>query len=478
MERYVVSAECPSCGAPLDFNEGSNSVQCMSCRSNLLVTGRKQVLSYYFGPKIDEKTAAAISLAAHKEMRPGTCRIDKAGLYFVPYYRLTGHEFRWDRAEQKPDQDGDNFISIVIRGEVFSDALFDAGGNSPNMTVNPLLFSESGSFVHTGSQDIQINNRYVEKNFIACNLSGLTFYSLGLRPTVIKLKMFHKEDMAQLGNIATTDLSPEKALSRMMMVDRERLVYRTVLDQILSLVYSPYWVVEMSCLKEKMLVMLDAVSGSVIKPDAPISIYDALNRDGGGLQKTTGFRALVCPNCGWDLPAAPDSVIFFCSSCSRAWQIFGSDFNEITYEIAQVPGENIQENSRYLPFWILQTGCTGDTPFRFFLPAFRCRRLQFLSDLAAIYTKAQPTYTVLEGGKLDAGSGSFYGCCYDQEDAALFSHFVFEGLKAKQPVFARSLKGDIFTFEDVRLVWFPFAVSGPSITDPFTGFSTSLEFIT
>ena len=50
--RLVVSTECPTCGAPLDFKEGSNAVRCQYCRSNLLITGRKHVLSYYVKPKV------------------------------------------------------------------------------------------------------------------------------------------------------------------------------------------------------------------------------------------------------------------------------------------------------------------------------------------------------------------------------------------------------------------------------------------
>ena len=38
MSHLVVSTECPLCGAPLDFAEGSNAVRCQHCRSNLLVT--------------------------------------------------------------------------------------------------------------------------------------------------------------------------------------------------------------------------------------------------------------------------------------------------------------------------------------------------------------------------------------------------------------------------------------------------------
>ena len=99
--HLVVSTECPLCGAPLDFTEGSNAVQCLHCQSNLLVTGRKQLLSYYVAPKIDAHRAMS-RLTAAQLQRDTVFQFVKSQLYFIPYYRLTGHDFRWELAPEKP----------------------------------------------------------------------------------------------------------------------------------------------------------------------------------------------------------------------------------------------------------------------------------------------------------------------------------------------------------------------------------------
>jgi LSD1 subclass zinc finger protein len=59
MSQVVVSTECPTCSGPLDFSEGTNAIRCPSCGSTLLVTGRKQVLTYWVAPKIRADVAGA-----------------------------------------------------------------------------------------------------------------------------------------------------------------------------------------------------------------------------------------------------------------------------------------------------------------------------------------------------------------------------------------------------------------------------------
>lgn len=486
MNRYVVSTECPSCGAPLDFNEGSNAVRCLHCRSNLLVTGHKQVLSYYIEPKADEHTATAIASDAWKT-RGTTGAVVNAELYFIPYYRLTGHDFRWERAEQKPDADSaDEWNSggsagggsfLFQSAGVLLGAFFGAGNDSSKMAEPPVLISKNGAALHAVPGEAQINDRYLEKNFIACSLSGMGLYSLGVRPAVLKLKLFRKEALSGPGKIVMPDMEPEGALSRGLKTDTEGVIYRTVLEQIISVVYFPFWVVEMEYHGDTLLAILDAVSSSVVKADAPPSVYAVLKRDAGECRKTAGFRSLICPNCGWDLPIVPDDVIFFCSSCNKAWQIYGSYLNEVIYEIAEMPDKGRGGRTHYLPFWVLQSGGDNNSDFRFFLPAFRCRRLKFLADLAMNISRKQPRYTVSDSNKPDIHSGIFGGCCYDQEDAALLAHFVFEGLKAKQPDSVKSLRGERLSFKDAKLTWFPFAVNGPSLIEPFTGFGISRNLL-
>ena len=90
MSQVVVSTECPTCSGPLDLSEGANAIRCPSCGSNLLVTGRKQVLSYWVAPKVKAEVAGAVARTGRLE-----ARVAGARLFFVPFYRLTGHDFQW-----------------------------------------------------------------------------------------------------------------------------------------------------------------------------------------------------------------------------------------------------------------------------------------------------------------------------------------------------------------------------------------------
>ncbi len=107
MNCLTVATECPSCGAPLDFAEGTNSLKCLHCQSNLFVTGRKQVLSYLVEPKLDEKLASALAIKEQRDRGRSEFRSVRSRLYFIPYYRMTGQDLTWEEAEKKvvPDYD-------------------------------------------------------------------------------------------------------------------------------------------------------------------------------------------------------------------------------------------------------------------------------------------------------------------------------------------------------------------------------------
>src|SRR5215467_6798159 len=111
MSQLVVSTECPNCGGPLDFSEGVNAIRCPSCRSNLLVTGRKQVLSYWVAPKVKADVASAVARTGRLE-----ARVARTQLYFVPFYRLTGHDFQWQDAPPKPAPESPALPSTLVGG--------------------------------------------------------------------------------------------------------------------------------------------------------------------------------------------------------------------------------------------------------------------------------------------------------------------------------------------------------------------------
>jgi len=107
MSQVVVSTECPTCSGPLDFSEGVNAIRCPSCGSDLLVTGRKQVLSYWVAPKVKAEVAGAVARTGRLE-----ARVAGARLFFVPFYRLTGHDFQWQDVPPKPEPESPAFPGV------------------------------------------------------------------------------------------------------------------------------------------------------------------------------------------------------------------------------------------------------------------------------------------------------------------------------------------------------------------------------
>ena len=381
MNCLTVTTECPSCGAPLDFTEGTNSLKCLHCQSNLFVTNRKQVLSYLVEPKLDEKLASALAVKEQRDLGRNELRSIRAKMYFVPYYRMTGQDLTWEEAEKTTASDDDDTADgddpwgirrrsesyVEFRLEVKRDIINNAaelfGKLSgkvfnkesdrsekqpplPDLQKEQLELSEKPTVyskriqIGTGESkgmktgqylngDLALNDRYIEKSFLACELHGLVVYSLGIRPSVLKLQLFSKKAIGSNAHAVSPALDPKNAESigirtGLNQAHLSKQVSRQVIGRVLSLIYFPFWVVQTDCCGKESISIIDAVSKAIIKTDAPKALYNVLDQEIKVDPEVAGFRPLVCPNCGWDLPVRPDDCIFFCSSCNKAWQISGS----------------------------------------------------------------------------------------------------------------------------------------------------------
>jgi hypothetical protein len=437
-------------------------------------------------------------------------RAIKPQLYFIPYYRLTGQDFSWEVAAPEPKPESaattgamsdlsldldwgsskwsshqsisvlDLFIKLCRRGlEMYRRRKGVPAAkvlpDEPEVKLGAML-SDSIAKRPTysgldGEQEVRFQDRYVEKNFVACDLKGLDVYSLGVRPTVLRLELFQKKTLEASGKVVSVSIPPEEALSHgMKAADSQNILYRTVIGRVLSVIYFPFWMVEIERHGERILTVLDAVSEAVIKLDAPTSLYAALDQPSKAEPEVIGFRPLACPNCGWDFSVKPDDVVFFCLSCKKAWQLLKKDLYEVSYQIAERPNSDQKEPVKYLPFWTLQARLPSgqvrtdkDSPGRFFVPAFRYRRLKSLSDLARNLFKKQPSYSVLDGERPEV-----HGCYYDQEDAAMLAQFIHVELTARRSGNVKNFDEEKFSVTSTSLAWFPFKVQGQSLTDPFT----------
>ncbi len=417
----TVSSECPTCAAPLDFAHGSKAIRCEHCRTNLLVTGHKQVLSYHVAPRLDAKGAVAqVKSGLGSEL----VRLDDPRLYFIPYYWLTGHEFRWVKppAAPRPHPGAE-----IVVGE--------------SVAADPALFQD----------------RYIDRSFLALDLPELGVPSLGVRTSVLRLQLFRKSALQPPGRSVSVEMATDAALYRgMEPTDPTPILHRAVLGRVLSVVYFPFWIVPLEAGARSRLAVVDAVAETVATLDAGPSLLARLEREPAADPAVVGFRPLVCPNCGWDLALRPDDVVFSCRQCDRAWQIAGEDVVAVESAVADLPQMRARPAVTYLPCWVLDTDAAGLTPSRFFSPAFRFQRLRFVSDLARRLSAAQPSYAPLVGPRPELHGGH-----YDVEDAILLARFVQIGVAGAG--------AGAFGVRHATLTWFPFSVERNELIDPFTG---------
>ncbi|HEY7869529.1 MAG TPA: hypothetical protein VIF59_09890 [Methylomirabilota bacterium] len=486
MSQVVVSTECPSCGGPLDFSEGVNALRCPSCGSDLLVTGRKQVLSYWVRPKIKADVAGAAARTGRLQ-----ARVARARLYFVPFYRLTGHDFQWQDVPPRPTPATPIFprggeseppeidvpLGSVIgwgadlllgrkAGDVVRDLLDEPRRPERPLDLVVLSAPPPSTMNDTAERQVQFLDRYVEKSFPAADLPDLGVVSLGVRAQVLRVSLFERAALAELGAIVATGIPPERAMTQGLAArGYQHVIYRQVLGRVLSLIYVPFWVVELAQDAERWLTVVDAVAETVVTPRAPLTLYEALDREDTAEPRTVGLRPLVCPNCGWALPVTPEDVIFCCPSCHRAWQIHGAELTDMPHEIADLRLEAAQpgptDDLVYLPFWRLDASGPGEGVA--WAPAFGCRRLKMLHDLAARLTAKPPVYRPWTGER-----PPLHGCFYDAEDAVSLARFAAVG-RGRTPRAVQAAAEAEPAFTDARLTWLPFRREGQSLLDPSTG---------
>lgn len=446
-DRFAVATACPCCGAPLDFGEGSNAIRCAHCSVNLLVTGRRRVLSYFIPPKLDAGHALAMARQAHSTNGWDTGSVEPR-IYFVPYYRMTGSEFRWEKV-RSPREERHGLADFVpqVRSPAARIALVASG------LINPV------------EERIEFGHRLIEKSFVAREIPELGVYSLGVRSEVLRLELFRRESLAARGRIVSVDLSADRAMERGLKSPGDGVVvHREVVERMLSLIYFPFWVVGVARNGTKQLAIVDAVSSQVIESDARVELLERLDQHTATGGQVLGFRPLVCPNCGWDLPVRPDDVIFVCGGCSQAWQIVGDRLDRVPVEVVEAAAGTGHDAVKYLPVWVIGGG--ADPRRRYFVPAFRYRRLELINDLATRLTRTSPSYSVTRGETLE-----LHGCALDREDAIALARFISAGPRGEPGAPHRNRAPRSWNPDEARLTWFPFTVDAYALRDSFTGTS-------
>jgi DNA-directed RNA polymerase subunit RPC12/RpoP len=254
----------------------------------------------------------------------------------------------------------------------------------------------------------KITTHILDAGMPAASLDGVPS-SLGLRPQVLKLKFLMPETP---GRFLVPDIDFNQALT--LMEERvnalghfgktETNFAGTYFGEIVSLIYAPYYI-DNGILYDGVLDMYLGSTSMTAEDLEHLPVRTA--REGAGVE--VRFIPAICPHCGWNLEASPESLITVCHHCGVASQSTDTGLSRVAYEL--IPGNGQEEI--YLPFWRIAVQTLGieltsyadfvrltnlprvirpeweDLPFFFWTPAFKCHANLFLR-LARNVTVAQP----------------------------------------------------------------------------------------
>jgi predicted RNA-binding Zn-ribbon protein involved in translation (DUF1610 family) len=460
MQRLKVTTSCPSCGAPFEFLEGSNVSLCPFCNQHLLFQPPDKILRYCLEPKLTRKEVPFIVDRFRKEQNQLlTSRIDEIKLYYLPYWRFTAQIF------------------YTLLDFNFSASLQD-------------------------EKEIVISTKEWDINFPAHISNDLSLDTLGMRPDCLKLKLLTSKNLVKDGEVLNMQINSsqakEKALKSLNFFmnnkkkSEQELVLK-LLDENLSLIYFPLWVVNFISSGEKAFQIIDGITCRTLS-QSPGYFEPKLNGDKEERDQDS-LRILPhrCPSCGWDLPASPFHLIFPCENCQKIWRISVNSYQSVNGEIVKPPQElssNQLKPSEYYPFWIFQTRpCREKSfsiqnlselfpseigwfkvkdksrPFLFYIPAFEIKNLNKVPGISLTFTRIQPE---LETELRDRQK--LAGAIRSDEDAKKIAELLWLGLIYSKHCLQFEEWKEII-LENPRLIWLPYTQECAFLKDSILGYS-------
>lgn len=173
--------------------------------------------------------------------------------------------------------------------------------------------------------------------------------SLGLRPQAMKHTFATtKLQGTFLKCLLTVDDALERAGTLQMVAKGRQLFHRACIGETISRIYQPLFLADNTlgdAITGKLLAKLPHGMDSLAKaidPSPPLALH---------------FLATLCPQCGWDLNSASDSVVMTCSNCNTAWEARGSTMSQVNF----ASFHSTEQQSIFLPFWKIEVNCRGIT---------------------------------------------------------------------------------------------------------------------
>jgi len=261
--------------------------------------------------------------------------------------------------------------------------------------------------------------RYFDLTIPAFDKKIFGLDSLGIRPEVMPLTVYHKEIFPPESIMVDLTLSPEEAGQKAMMmfffgvgvaaINREYLSSEMI-GEGLSVIYYPVWAFSVESDGLVSTLFIDGLAKRVYN-----EIFDTFGYTAGGVDRSRAVELNPvqhkCPNCDFDLPVSESSLHYHCDNCGRSYMIGDDSYFQVEDDCA-----SYENGTRYHPFWRFRfaTGeidtvgkfskiLTGEIPliarskannsFYIYVPAFRSIDLNSLTTLGEMFCRIQPEMT-------------------------------------------------------------------------------------
>ncbi len=200
----------------------------------------------------------------------------------------------------------------------------------------------------------QVNGSLLDTTVTA--LSDIdTGSSLGIRPQVATLNL-----VVNGNHLIPPQKNAKEALciaeKRLLQFEEDTVLFERFVGETQCLIYAPFILMEFP---RRGRYVLKGVWGICTEQEIDKSKITALLKslDGSSQQNSLHFLPLICPECGYNLPAASGAVALLCRNCSRAWWVKRSRFSPLAYRALKISASS--KDLSFLPFWHLTLGLSG-----------------------------------------------------------------------------------------------------------------------
>ncbi len=383
-----IALTCPQCGAEVELTEEATVFNCAYCGSILKPTGRHQVQAFFIKPRgTGEEVGQALTKTLSRKYKK-SFQFQTSHLIYAPYWYVKGMLFHWQFTRR--------------------------------YQIGPL-----GGLGWEDRKELQAFPW--ERTFPAFDPSTLPLHSLGIRSQVLKLWPFHKPTMGTEALLVEQNVTLREAVLQVRQsietAEEQETVIReleksALIGERYALLYFPFFAVELTHKQTPIHLLLDALAHRVLQKGFDRSTLGVRGDHSTIPYQPLRFLPFKCPNCGWDFPFRPMTVVHLCRVCGRGWVEKNGEYREVSYTISHPPQAAGTATWTYLPFWrFLVEISTPDRvyktlhdfytlfpllrprqrvkdhqPISFYIPAFKVKNVQLVDKLATRLTYTQPPF--------------------------------------------------------------------------------------